>query len=137
MNQALALRMLAPGPGGLPGPDPEVGGRRTQSRCTSSTATPTNSPEAASRTAVLVPVSGPQLGVDRDDTGRDDHRAVIVHRRRVKPTLSCRPHNRVRDVVSGDCREVMIDGAAHWLAQERPAEINKILVSFLAGSELT
>ena len=40
------------------------------------------------------------------------------------PTLAYTPRHRVRDVVSGDYREVMIDGAGHWLQQERPAEVN-------------
>jgi pimeloyl-ACP methyl ester carboxylesterase len=39
-------------------------------------------------------------------------------------------------VVSGDYREVMIEGAGHWLQQERPAEVNKELVDFLSRLEL-
>lgn len=41
--------------------------------------------------------------------------------------------DRVRDVVAGDYREVMIDGAGHWLQQERPDEVNAVLIEFLEG----
>ena len=44
--------------------------------------------------------------------------------------------DRVRDLVSGDYREVMIEGAGHWLQQERPAEVNETLLDFLARLEL-
>jgi pimeloyl-ACP methyl ester carboxylesterase len=30
----------------------------------------------------------------------------------------------------------MIDGAGHWLQQERPDEVNKTLLDFLSGLEL-
>jgi pimeloyl-ACP methyl ester carboxylesterase len=52
------------------------------------------------------------------------------------PTLVYTPRHRVRDVVSGDYREVMIDGAGHWLQQERPAEVNETLLDFLSRLEL-
>jgi pimeloyl-ACP methyl ester carboxylesterase len=52
------------------------------------------------------------------------------------PTLAYTPRNRVREVVSGDYREVMIDGAGHWLQQERPAEVNEVLIDFLSRLEL-
>jgi pimeloyl-ACP methyl ester carboxylesterase len=51
------------------------------------------------------------------------------------PTLAYTPRHRVRDVVSGDYREVMIDGAGHWLQQERPAEVNETLLDFLSRLE--
>ena len=51
------------------------------------------------------------------------------------PTLAYTPRHRVREVVSGDYREVMIDGAGHWLQQERPAEVNEALLDFLSGLE--
>jgi hypothetical protein len=44
------------------------------------------------------------------------------------------PRDRVRDVVSGPYREIMIDGAGHWLAQERPDEVTAALLDFLAPS---
>jgi pimeloyl-ACP methyl ester carboxylesterase len=48
------------------------------------------------------------------------------------PALAMTPRDRVRDVVSGPYREVLIDGAGHWLQQERPAEVNAALLEFLA-----
>jgi pimeloyl-ACP methyl ester carboxylesterase len=52
------------------------------------------------------------------------------------PTLAYTPRHRVRDVVSGDYREVMIDGAGHWIQQERPGEVNDVLLEFLSRLEL-
>ena len=52
------------------------------------------------------------------------------------PTLAYTPRHRVRDVVSGDYREVMIEGAGHWLQQERPAEVNETLLDYLSRLEL-
>ena len=46
------------------------------------------------------------------------------------PTLAYTPRDRVRDVVAGDYREVMIDGG-HWLPEERPDEVNGALLEFL------
>lgn len=52
------------------------------------------------------------------------------------PTLAYTPRDRVREVVSGDYREVMINDAGHWLQQERPAEVNEVLIDFLSRLEL-
>ena len=49
------------------------------------------------------------------------------------PALMMTPRDRVRDVVSGPYREVLIEGAGHWLQQERPDEVNAALVDFLGG----
>ncbi|WP_309227847.1 MULTISPECIES: alpha/beta hydrolase [unclassified Mycolicibacterium] len=49
------------------------------------------------------------------------------------PVLSFTPRDRVRDVVTGDYREVLLDGAGHWLQQERPDEVNAALLEFLGG----
>ena len=49
------------------------------------------------------------------------------------PVLGFTPRDRVRDVVAGDYREVMIDGAGHWLQQERPDEVNAVLIEFIDG----
>lgn len=49
------------------------------------------------------------------------------------PALAMTPRDRVRDVVSGPYREVMIEGAGHWLQQERPDEVNAALLDFLAA----
>ncbi|MGV0594081.1 alpha/beta fold hydrolase [Mycolicibacterium vulneris] len=47
------------------------------------------------------------------------------------PVLGFTPRDRVHDVVAGDYREVLIDGAGHWLQQERPDEVNTVLLEFL------
>jgi pimeloyl-ACP methyl ester carboxylesterase len=52
------------------------------------------------------------------------------------PTLAYTPRHRVREVVSGDYREVMIEGAGHWIQQERPDEVNAALCAFLSRLEL-
>lgn len=52
------------------------------------------------------------------------------------PTLAYTPRHRVREVVSGEYREVMVAGAGHWLQQERPREVNQILLDFLSRLEL-
>jgi pimeloyl-ACP methyl ester carboxylesterase len=52
------------------------------------------------------------------------------------PTLAYTPRNRVRDVVSGDYREVMIEDAGHWLMEQKPGEVNKILLDYLSRLEL-
>jgi pimeloyl-ACP methyl ester carboxylesterase len=49
------------------------------------------------------------------------------------PVLTFTPRHRVHDVVTGDYREVLLDGAGHWLQQERPDEVNAALLEFLAG----
>ncbi len=39
---------------------------------------------------------------------------------------------RAAEVVAGPYRELWLPGAGHWLQQERPTEINRILLEFLA-----
>jgi pimeloyl-ACP methyl ester carboxylesterase len=48
------------------------------------------------------------------------------------PVLSFTPRHRLRDVVAGEYREVLLDGAGHWLQQERPDEVTAVLLEFLA-----
>jgi pimeloyl-ACP methyl ester carboxylesterase len=48
------------------------------------------------------------------------------------PAMALSPRDRVRDIVSGPYREVLIEGAGHWLQQERPTEVNAALIEFLA-----
>ena len=49
------------------------------------------------------------------------------------PVLSFTPRDRVHDVATGDYREVLIEGAGHWLQQERPDAVNAVLLEFLSG----
>jgi pimeloyl-ACP methyl ester carboxylesterase len=51
------------------------------------------------------------------------------------PVLGFMPRDRVSDVVSGPYREIMLDGAGHWIQQERPDEVNAAILEFLAGLE--
>lgn len=44
--------------------------------------------------------------------------------------------DRAAEVISGPYREVLIDGAGHWLQQERPGEVTAALLEFLTGLEL-
>lgn len=52
------------------------------------------------------------------------------------PVLAFTRRDRASEVVSGDYREVLVDGAGHWVQQERPNEVNRELLSFLSGLEL-
>ena len=48
------------------------------------------------------------------------------------PVLGFTSRDRVADVVSGPYREVLIEGAGHWVQQERPDELNGALLEFLS-----
>jgi pimeloyl-ACP methyl ester carboxylesterase len=52
------------------------------------------------------------------------------------PVLSFTRTDRAADAISGPYRQVMLDGAGHWLQQERPDEVNATLLEFLSGLEL-
>jgi pimeloyl-ACP methyl ester carboxylesterase len=52
------------------------------------------------------------------------------------PVLTFTRADRASEVVSGPYRQVMIDGAGHWLQQERPDEVNAALLDFLNGLDL-
>jgi pimeloyl-ACP methyl ester carboxylesterase len=51
------------------------------------------------------------------------------------PVLGFMRRERAAEVVTGPYREVIIDGAGHWLQQERPDEVNQALLDFLSGLE--
>ncbi len=44
--------------------------------------------------------------------------------------------DRAREVATGDYQELVIDGAGHWIQQERPEEVNDALLKFLSGLEI-
>ena len=48
------------------------------------------------------------------------------------PVLNFTKTDRAREVVKGPYREVMLEGAGHWIQQERPSEINAELLRFLS-----
>lgn len=48
------------------------------------------------------------------------------------PALAFTRVERAREVAKGSYREVMLDGAGHWIQQERPDEINSELLAFLS-----
>jgi pimeloyl-ACP methyl ester carboxylesterase len=52
------------------------------------------------------------------------------------PVLAFTRADRAAEAISGPYRQVMIDGAGHWLQQERPDEVNATLLEFLSGLEL-
>jgi pimeloyl-ACP methyl ester carboxylesterase len=41
--------------------------------------------------------------------------------------------DRAKEVITGPYREVLIDGAGHWLQQERPDRVNELLLEFLSS----
>jgi pimeloyl-ACP methyl ester carboxylesterase len=49
------------------------------------------------------------------------------------PVLRFTRRNRAAEVVTGPYREVMIEGAGHWLQQERPHQVNEVLLDFLSN----
>jgi pimeloyl-ACP methyl ester carboxylesterase len=52
------------------------------------------------------------------------------------PVLAFTRADRAAEIVSGPYRQVMLSGAGHWLQQERPDEVNALLLEFLNGLEL-
>lgn len=52
------------------------------------------------------------------------------------PVLSFMRPERATEVAIGPYREVLLDGAGHWIQQERPQQVNAALIDFLHGLEL-
>ena len=52
------------------------------------------------------------------------------------PVLAFTRLDRAREVVTGSYRQVMIEGAGHWLQQERPTEVTDELLAFLSEVRL-
>ena len=48
------------------------------------------------------------------------------------PVLNFTRIDRAGEVATGPYRQVMLDGAGHWIQQERPDEINAELLGFLS-----
>lgn len=44
--------------------------------------------------------------------------------------------DRAKEVITGPYREVLIEGAGHWLQQEEPNRVNELLLEFLADLKL-
>jgi len=129
---AAALRMLTPGPEGFLARIPEPGGlpgwinqqdfdvyveefTRTEFtgalnwyRCFDRNWELTAAPPAAT-------IDAPALFIG----GTDD------------ATLAYTPRHRAREVATGDYREVMIEGAGHWLTEECPHDVTRALLEFL------
>jgi pimeloyl-ACP methyl ester carboxylesterase len=51
------------------------------------------------------------------------------------PVLRFTRTDRAAEAITGPYQQVMIDGAGHWLQQERPDEVNAKLLEFLKGLE--
>jgi pimeloyl-ACP methyl ester carboxylesterase len=51
------------------------------------------------------------------------------------PVLTFMSPERATEVVTGEYHQVMLEGAGHWIQQERPDEVNAVLLEFLGGSE--
>jgi pimeloyl-ACP methyl ester carboxylesterase len=49
------------------------------------------------------------------------------------PVLSFMRPDRALELVTGRYREVLIDGAGHWLQQEKPDQVNELLLDFLSN----
>ncbi len=52
------------------------------------------------------------------------------------PVLGFMRPDRATEVVTGPYRQVIIDGAGHWLQQEVPDRVNEVLLEFLSNLEL-
>ncbi|EHI13103.1 alpha/beta fold hydrolase [Mycolicibacterium thermoresistibile] len=52
------------------------------------------------------------------------------------PVLGFMRPERATEVAVGPYRQVLLDGAGHWVQQERPQEVNAALIDFLRGLEL-
>ncbi len=53
------------------------------------------------------------------------------------PALAFTRTDRAGEVAVGPYRQVLLEGAGHWITQERPDEINAELLSFLSGMRWT
>lgn len=136
-DEAAALRMLAPGPEGFIERIPEPGGlppwlgRREFDRYV----------DEFTRNGFTAPLNWYRcFDLNWELTATTPAATIAVPSLFVggaaDPTLAYTPRHRVHDVVSGDYAEVMIDDAGHWLMEQKPDEVNKVLLEFLSRLEL-
>jgi epoxide hydrolase A/B len=52
------------------------------------------------------------------------------------PVLGFARRDRAAEIVTGPYREVMIDGAGHWLQQQRPDQVNDVVLDFLSSLKI-
>ncbi len=52
------------------------------------------------------------------------------------PVSAFMRRDRIQEVVTGPYREVMIEGAGHWLQQECPDRVNEVVLDFLTSAQL-
>ena len=93
------------------------------------------------RRAELVSQHRPQLGADRALAGRADPPALPVHRGRrrmrvITGLIGAKRVNELERVLPNLRRKLIIDGAGHWIQQERPDEVNAALIAFIKESSL-
>jgi pimeloyl-ACP methyl ester carboxylesterase len=48
-------------------------------------------------------------------------------------TLARQAIENIKDAMPNLRTKVLLPGAGHWIQQERPTEVNKLLIEFLAG----
>ena len=65
--------------------------------------------------------------------GRSAHLRALRSGWTVAPVLTFTRADRAAQLITGPYRQVMIEDAGHWLQQERPDEVNRVLLDFLAG----
>jgi pimeloyl-ACP methyl ester carboxylesterase len=74
------------------------------------------------------------------EAGEPDAPVVLLAAGADDPVLGFTRRDRAAEVVTGPYREVVIEDAGRWLQQERPDQVNKVVLDFLssakAGGEL-
>ena len=134
-DEAAALRMLAPGPEGfidrLPEPDPMPDWLTAEELDYYATEFTRTGFTGALNWYRNFERNWHIMGTDARDT--IDVPALFVGGT-ADPVLNFTRIDRAREVVKGPYRHVMLDGAGHWIQQERPDEINAEILAFLAQS---
>lgn len=132
-DEAAALRMLAPGPDGFLARIPEPGGLPDWiSEQDFQTYV-----EEFTRTGFTAALNWYRC-FDRNWELTAGTRAATIEAPALfiggtaDATLAYTPRHRVREVATGEYREVMISGAGHWLTEECPHDVTHALLDFLA-----